>query len=76
MTATRSWRLRKQRYSLHGESCPVCAAVHFPPREVCPGCGAPQHLPIVAAWPTFAWPARVFTTIELDAYPGQRTHAL
>jgi uncharacterized OB-fold protein len=54
MTATRAWRLRKQRYNLCSESCPVCAAVHFPPREVCRVCGAPQHLALVAILPAFA----------------------
>lgn len=75
MAATRSWRLRKQRYSLCSEICPVCATVHFPPREVCPTCGAPQHLPIVAILPVFALPAGIFTPAEADAWPGQRTHA-
>gem|GEM_PF-2553828 len=74
MTATRSWRLRKQRYSLHSESCPACAAIHFPPREICPACGAPQHLSIVAALPAFAVPAAIFTAAETNAWPGQRTH--
>lgn len=74
MAATRSWRLRKQRYSLHSEICPVCATIHFPPREVCSACGAPQHMPIVAILPAFALPAGIFTPAEPDAWPGQRTH--
>lgn len=74
MTATRAWRLRKYRYSLHSESCPVCATIHFPPREVCPACGAPQHLPIIAALPAFALPARIFTAAEADAWTGQGMH--
>lgn len=76
MTATRAWRLRKQHYSLRSESCPVCSAVHFPPREVCSACGAAQHLPIVAALPAFALPAGIFTAAEPDAWGGQRTHSL
>ncbi len=75
MTATRSWRLRKQRYSLRSESCPACATIHFPPREVCPTCGAPQHLPIVAVLPALALPAGLFPATEAGVGFGRRTHA-
>jgi uncharacterized OB-fold protein len=74
MAATRSWRLRKQRYSLRSESCPVCATIHFPPREVCSACGAPQHLRIVAALPALTLPVELFTAAEMKAWPGQRTY--
>jgi hypothetical protein len=33
-----NWRLRKQRYSLKGQKCPVCNAYFFPPILVC-SCG-------------------------------------
>lgn len=56
MTATQTWRLRRQHYSLCSGICPACSAVHFPPREVCTVCGAPQHLPIVALLPAMAVP--------------------
>lgn len=67
MTATSIWRLRKQRYTLSSESCPVCAAVHFPPCEVCCVCGAPQHSPIAVALPAYAWLADALAT---PAAPG------
>jgi uncharacterized OB-fold protein len=38
MEIPRYWRERKQRYSLVGETCPVCNSQVFPPREVCPYC--------------------------------------
>jgi len=55
MSVSRAWRLRKQRYALVGETCPACSAVLFPPREVCPHCQTPTHLPIVAILPTVSW---------------------
>jgi uncharacterized OB-fold protein len=36
----RHWRLRKQRYGLVGEVCPHCDYKMFPPRDLCPNCGA------------------------------------
>lgn len=36
----RGWRLKKQRYGLVGEVCPHCDVKIFPPRDVCPNCGA------------------------------------
>jgi uncharacterized OB-fold protein len=41
MGAPQDWRLRKQRYLLMGEICLNCGLKLFPPRDVCPGCGAP-----------------------------------
>lgn len=38
MQVPRRWRLRKQSYSLLGETCPRCKANLFPPRAVCPYC--------------------------------------
>ncbi|MGQ9833462.1 MAG: Zn-ribbon domain-containing OB-fold protein [Candidatus Villigracilaceae bacterium] len=39
MEIPRHWRLKQQRYSLVGETCPHCDAKIFPPRDVCPTCG-------------------------------------
>ncbi len=39
MDVSRHWRLRQQRYSLVGESCPHCEFKIFPPRDLCPDCG-------------------------------------
>jgi len=39
MEIPRHWRLKQQRYSLVGETCPHCEAKIFPPRDVCPTCG-------------------------------------
>ena len=63
MEVPRYWRLKKQRYSLVGETCPTCNAHLFPPRAVCPNCAdaarearavrqepvlvLPQHLQVV-----------------------------
>lgn len=38
MELARHWRLKKQRYALHGEVCPHCQTKIFPPRDVCPVC--------------------------------------
>ena len=40
MEIPRHWRLKKQRYGLVGEICPHCDHKIFPPRDVCPNCGA------------------------------------
>jgi len=40
MGASQDWRLRKQRYLLMGEICLNCGRKLFPPRDVCPECGA------------------------------------
>ncbi len=42
----RHWRLKKQRYSLVGKVCPHCDHKIFPPRDVCPNCGAEAHVTI------------------------------
>jgi hypothetical protein len=38
MSVPRFWREIPQRYNLQASRCEVCAAIHFPPREVCPTC--------------------------------------
>lgn len=38
MEVPRHWRIKKQRYALAGEYCPVCTSYIFPPRAVCPVC--------------------------------------
>jgi hypothetical protein len=40
MGVPQGWRLRKQRYLLMGEICLNCGHKLFPPRDVCPECGA------------------------------------
>ena len=40
MGVSQDWRLRKQRYLLMGEICSNCGHKLFPPRDVCPECGA------------------------------------
>jgi uncharacterized OB-fold protein len=40
MEIARHWRLSQQRYSLVGEVCPRCEHKIFPPRDLCPDCGA------------------------------------
>ena len=44
----RHWRLKAQRYSLTGQSCPDCNQNIFPPRPVCPHCAE-------APTPVFPW---------------------
>jgi uncharacterized OB-fold protein len=41
MGVPQDWRLRKQRYLLMGEICLNCGRRLFPPRDICPECGAP-----------------------------------
>ncbi len=43
MTVARTWRTRKQRYSLVGEQCEYCHNAIFPPRDVCPYCSEPAQ---------------------------------
>jgi uncharacterized OB-fold protein len=38
MEIPRHWRLKKQRYTLTGETCSHCNAKIFPPRDICPEC--------------------------------------
>jgi hypothetical protein len=40
MGVPQDWRLREQRYRLLGEICLNCGRTLFPPRDVCPECGA------------------------------------
>lgn len=43
MSVARSWRTRRQRYSLVGERCDTCQNAIFPPRDVCPHCAEPAQ---------------------------------
>ena len=63
----RHWRLKAQRYSLTGQSCPDCNQNIFPPRPVCPHCAEISS-------PVFPWnveeatpSARVVSEIPLVA---------
>jgi scaffold protein (connect acetoacetyl-CoA thiolase and HMG-CoA synthase) len=40
MEIPRHWRLKEQRYNLVGTICSKCGEKSFPPREICPNCGA------------------------------------
>lgn len=40
MEIARHWRLKEQRYNLIGTACAQCGGKSFPPRQVCPKCGA------------------------------------
>ena len=40
MEIPRHWRLNEQRYNLVGTLCSKCGERSFPPRQVCPQCGA------------------------------------
>ncbi len=44
MSIPQNWRIRQQRYALVGDVCQNCHSKIFPPREVCPVCGAPIHV--------------------------------
>jgi uncharacterized OB-fold protein len=41
----RNWRLREQRYRLEASRCTGCAALHFPPRAICPSCRSREMQP-------------------------------
>lgn len=43
MSVPRTWRTRRQRYSLVGERCEYCQNAIFPPRDVCPHCAEPAQ---------------------------------
>lgn len=43
MQIARNWRVKQQRYSLHGEICYHCGSKVFPPRDVCPECAKPAY---------------------------------
>lgn len=43
MSVARTWRTRRQRYSLVGERCEHCHNAIFPPRDVCPHCAEPAQ---------------------------------
>src|SRR5512136_5538 len=40
MEIPRHWRLKQQRYGLVGNICDACGTKIFPPRDICPNCGA------------------------------------
>src|SRR5512136_1951210 len=40
MEIPRHWRLKQQRYGLVGNVCDACGTKNFPPRDICPNCGA------------------------------------
>lgn len=40
MEIPRHWRIKPQRYGLVGNVCEACDAKIFPPRDICPNCGA------------------------------------
>ncbi|MBO9308505.1 MAG: Zn-ribbon domain-containing OB-fold protein [Chloroflexi bacterium] len=40
MHIAQDWRVKTQRYTLIGEQCPSCGQSIFPPRDICPKCGA------------------------------------
>ncbi len=45
MEIARHWRLKEQRYNLTGSRCEQCGEKSFPPRQVCPKCGAETSAP-------------------------------
>ena len=45
MEVPRYWRLKKQRYALQGEVCPLCDVKIYPPRDVCPARGGEAKTP-------------------------------
>ncbi|MFQ6015330.1 MAG: Zn-ribbon domain-containing OB-fold protein [Anaerolineae bacterium] len=45
MDIPRQWRLQDQRYRLIGSACRSCGTKSFPPRPVCPECGAREAEP-------------------------------
>lgn len=47
MEIPRHWRLKEQRYNLMGTVCNRCSEKFFPPREICPRCGAAEMSPYV-----------------------------
>jgi uncharacterized OB-fold protein len=44
-TPSRYWREIPQRYRLEAAKCKSCGFVAFPPRVVCPECGAREFVP-------------------------------
>ncbi len=42
MHVAQNWRVNAQRYTMAGNHCTHCHNVIFPPRAVCPYCGADQ----------------------------------
>ena len=42
MEIARHWRLKEQRYNLAGTTCKKCGEKSFPPRSICPKCGAEE----------------------------------
>lgn len=75
MEIARHWRLKEQRYNLTGTACAQCGEKSFPPRDVCPKCGAETSAPF-----TFSGRGEVysFTTIyEVpDGYEEQSPYTV
>jgi uncharacterized OB-fold protein len=44
-TPSRDWREFPQRYRMEAVKCEACGAMAFPPRVVCPKCGARKFVP-------------------------------
>lgn len=40
MHVAQNWRVNAQRYTMRGNYCAQCDSLIFPPRAVCPYCGA------------------------------------
>ena len=71
MEIPRHWRLKKQRYSLVGETCPHSDGKIFPPRDVCPHCGGEAKTPY-----GFSGRGKVFSfTMMQDAPAGYEAQA-
>ena len=48
-TPSRYWREIPQRYRLEAGKCKACGFIAFPPRVVCPECGAREFVPVKLA---------------------------
>jgi len=65
MEIPRHWRLKQQRYNLVGTVCSKCGEKYFPPRQVCPGCGADITQPC-----TFSGKGEVYTFTTIYEPPA------
>lgn len=71
MDISRHWRLRKERYALVGEICEACGNTIFPPRDICPKCGAEARTPF-----TFSGKGEVYSfSTVYDAPAGFESNA-
>lgn len=69
MEVPRYWRQRKQRYSMIGETCPICNSQVFPPREVCPYCSEANRQKVAVAMQSSAAQHRVQPAFAESAKP-------